>query len=494
MSKVITSRSEDYSKWYTDIILHAQLADYSAVRGCMVIKPYGYALWENMRDVLDKKFKDTGHQNAYFPLFVPKSLFEAEEKNAEGFAKECAVVTHYRLKNDPEKPGKLMVDPEAKLEEELVVRPTSEAIIWNTYRNWIQSYRDLPILINQWANVVRWEMRTRLFLRTAEFLWQEGHTAHSTKEEAIEETVKMVNVYKEFVENYMALPVIVGVKSESERFAGAVDTYCIEALMQDGKALQAGTSHFLGQNFAKAFDVKFSDQNNNMEYVWATSWGVSTRLIGALIMAHSDDKGLVMPPKLAPYQVVLIPIYKGEESVQVLNDKLNEIAAKLRNAGIRVLVDKDENSRPGWKYAEYEMKGIPVRMALGMRDLENGVIEVARRDIEKSKSIVEVDQLIDYTQNLLEEIQQSIFQKALDFRNSKITKVESYEEFKAVLETDCPGFISAHWDGTTETELKIKDETGATIRCIPMDAEEENGTCIYSGKPSTKRVLFAKAY
>jgi len=494
MSKVITSRQEDYSKWYTDIILNAQLADYSAVRGCMVIKPYGYALWENMRDVLDKKFKETGHQNAYFPLFVPKSLFEAEEKNAEGFAKECAVVTHYRLKTDDERPGKLIVDPEAKLEEELVVRPTSEAIIWNTYRNWIQSYRDLPILINQWANVVRWEMRTRLFLRTAEFLWQEGHTAHATQEEAVEETVKMVNVYKEFVENYMAVPVIVGVKSESERFAGAVDTYCIEALMQDGKALQAGTSHFLGQNFAKAFDVKFSDHNNNMEYVWATSWGVSTRLIGALIMAHSDDQGLVMPPKLAPHQVVLVPIYKGPESVPVLNEKLENIAQQLRAVGIRVLVDKDENARPGWKFAEYEMKGIPVRMALGLRDLDNNVIEVARRDIAKSKESVDLNNIVSHTQTLLEDIQQSIYNKALAFRDSKITKVNTYEEFKAILETDCPGFISAHWDGTVETEQKIKEETGATIRCIPLDAVEEEGVCIYSGQPSHKRVLFAKAY
>lgn len=494
MSKVITSRQEDYSKWYTDIILHAQLADYSAVRGCMVIKPYGYALWENMRDVLDKKFKETGHQNAYFPLFVPKSLFEAEEKNAEGFAKECAVVTHYRLKNDENKPGKLIVDPEAKLEEELVVRPTSEAIIWNTYRNWIQSYRDLPILINQWANVVRWEMRTRLFLRTAEFLWQEGHTAHSTKEEALEETVKMVNVYKDFVENYMAVPVIVGVKSESERFAGAEDTYCIEALMQDGKALQAGTSHFLGQNFAKAFDVKFSDQNNQLDYVWATSWGVSTRLIGALIMAHSDDQGLVMPPKLAPHQVVLVPIYKGPDSIQVLNNKLEELAIHLRKEGIRVLVDKDENSRPGWKFAEYEMKGIPVRMALGLRDLENGVIEVARRDIQKSKESIPMDQVISHTCQLLDDIQNAIFNKALQFRDNKITPVESYEEFKTVLDSDCPGFISAHWDGTVATELAIKEQTGATIRCIPLDAVEEDGICIYSGQPSKKRVLFAKAY
>lgn len=493
MSKVITSRQEDYSKWYNDIILHAQLADYSAVRGCMVIKPYGYALWENMRDILDKKFKETGHENAYFPLFVPKSLFEAEEKNAEGFAKECAIVTHYRLKNDTDKPGKLMVDPEAKLEEELIVRPTSEAIIWNTYRNWIQSYRDLPILINQWANVVRWEMRTRLFLRTAEFLWQEGHTAHSTKEEAVEETVKMLDVYAEFLENYMAVPVVKGVKTENERFAGAVDTYCIEALMQDGKALQAGTSHFLGQNFAKAFDVKFSDHNNNMEYVWATSWGVSTRLIGALIMAHSDDQGLILPPRIAPIQVVLVPIYKGPDSKPILDEKLNAIAQALRSAGIRVKLDLDENARPGWKFAEYEMKGVPMRIAMGMRDMENNVLEVARRDTKEKKSVAQAE-IITYVQETLEAIQDNIFQKARAFRDSKITKVDSMEAFEAALNQDMPGFIAAHWDGTSESELAIKERTGATIRCIPLNNEQEAGVCIFSGKPSKERVLFAKAY
>lgn len=493
MSKVITSRKEDYSKWYNDIILNAELADYSAVRGCMVIRPYGYGLWENMRDVLDKMFKDTGHQNAYFPLFVPKSLFEAEEKNAEGFAKECAIVTHYRLKNDPDRPGKLMVDPNAKLEEELIVRPTSEAIIWNTYKNWIQSYRDLPILINQWANVVRWEMRTRLFLRTAEFLWQEGHTAHATKEEAVEETIKMINVYADFVEEYMAVPVIKGLKSENERFAGAVDTYCIEALMQDGKALQAGTSHFLGQNFAKAFDVRFSDSNNNMEYVWATSWGVSTRLIGALIMAHSDDQGLVMPPKLAPIQVVLVPIYKGPESKIVLDEKLNAIAQALKDAGIRVKVDADETTRPGWKFADYEMKGIPVRLAMGMRDFDNNVVEIARRDT-KEKSSIPQDGLVAYIQNLLVEIQSNIFQKAKDFRDSKITSIDTWQDFETLIKSDNPGFISAHWDGSGDTEQAIKTATGATIRCIPLDNPQESGVCVFSGNPSKERVLFARAY
>lgn len=493
MSKVITSRQEDYSKWYNDIILNAGLADYSAVRGCMVIKPYGYALWENMRDVLDRMFKETGHQNAYFPLFVPKSLFEAEEKNAEGFAKECAVVTHYRLKTDPEVKGKLIVDPEAKLEEELVVRPTSEAIIWNTYRDWIQSYRDLPILINQWANVVRWEMRTRLFLRTAEFLWQEGHTAHATREEAIDETEKMLEVYAKFVEEYMAVPVIKGVKTENERFAGAVDTYCIEALMQDGKALQAGTSHFLGQNFAKAFDVKFSDKDNNLEYVWATSWGVSTRLIGALIMAHSDDKGLVMPPRLAPIQVVLVPIYKGPDSKVALDAKMEEIGAMLKAKGIRIHIDKDDQARPGWKFAEYEMKGIPVRIALGMRDLENQVVELARRDTGTKESVPQ-EGLADRILNLLEEIQQNIFEKAKAYRDSKITKVDSWEEFKEIISSPNPGYIAAHWDGTGETEKAIKEETGATIRCIPLNNPQEEGRCVYSGKPSNERVLFAKAY
>lgn len=493
MSKVITSRQEDYSKWYNDIVLNAELADYSAVRGCMVIKPYGYGLWENMRDVLDKMFKDTGHQNAYFPLFVPKSLFEAEEKNAEGFAKECAVVTHYRLKNDPEAKGKLIVDPEAKLEEELVVRPTSEAIIWNTYKNWIQSYRDLPILVNQWANVVRWEMRTRLFLRTAEFLWQEGHTAHASEEEAVAETKKMLEVYAQFVEEYMAVPVIKGVKSENERFAGAVDTYCIEALMQDGKALQAGTSHFLGQNFAKAFDVKFSDKDNNLSYVWATSWGVSTRLIGALVMAHSDDKGLVMPPKLAPIQVVFVPIYKGPESKSVLDEAIGKLAAELKTLGIRIKIDTDENARPGWKFAEYEMKGIPVRIALGMRDLENNVVEVARRD-DGSKQSVSQEGLANYIQQLLEEIQKNIFEKAKTFRDQKITKVDSWEDFVEKIKGDTPGFLSAHWDGTGATEKAIKEATGATIRCIPLNNVQEDGVCIFSGKPSKERVLFAKAY
>jgi prolyl-tRNA synthetase len=492
MSKVLTSRSEDYSQWYNDLVIKGELADYSAVRGCMVIKPYGFALWENMRDQLDKMFKETGHVNAYFPLFVPKSLFEAEEKNAEGFAKECAVVTHYRLKTDPNNPGKLMVDPEAKLEEELVVRPTSEAIIWNTYKNWIQSYRDLPILINQWANVVRWEMRTRLFLRTAEFLWQEGHTAHATKEEAIEETVKMLEVYAEFVEHYMAVPVIKGVKSASERFAGAEDTYCIEALMQDGKALQAGTSHFLGQNFAKAFDVQYLTKENKKEFVWATSWGVSTRLIGALIMAHSDDQGLIIPPRIAPTQVVIVPIYKGEESKPIIDAKVKEIGDSLKAMGIRFKYDHSDQTRPGWKFAEYELKGIPVRIALGLRDIENNVVELARRDTGE-KTSVSIANIDVYIQNLLEEIQQSIFQKALKFRNDSIHSVNSWDEFVKTLDEKA-GFISAHWDGTAETEEKIKELTKATIRCIPLNNLQEDGACIYSGKPSTQRVLFARAY
>ncbi|NML22527.1 proline--tRNA ligase [Pseudoflavitalea sp. G-6-1-2] len=492
MSKEITSRSEDYSKWYNDLVVKSSLADHSSVRGCMVIKPYGYALWENMRDALDKMFKDTGHVNAYFPLFVPKSLFEAEEKNAEGFAKECAVVTHYRLKANPDKKGSLMVDPEAKLEEELVVRPTSEAIIWNTYKNWIQSYRDLPILINQWANVVRWEMRTRLFLRTAEFLWQEGHTAHATSQEAVEETVKMLHVYADFVENWMAVPVIKGVKSESERFAGALDTYCIEALMQDGKALQAGTSHFLGQNFAKAFDVKFSDKENKLDYVWATSWGVSTRLIGALVMAHSDDDGLILPPRIAPLQVVIVPIYKGEESKAVINAKGQELVDSFKAAGIRVKFDDNDNSRPGWKFAEYEMKGVPVRIAIGLRDLENNVVELARRDT-KEKTTVSLDGLTERVVGLMTEIQQSIYNKALEFRNSHITRVDTWEEFQKTL-TEKTGFLSAHWDGTPETEEKIKELTKATIRCIPLDNEQEEGKCVLTGKPSKQRVLFAQAY
>jgi len=492
MSKELTKRADNYSEWYNELVVKSQLADHSAVRGCMVIKPYGYALWENMRDQLDKMFKDTGHVNAYFPLFVPKSLFEAEETNAEGFAKECAVVTHYRLKADPNNKGKLIVDPEAKLEEELIVRPTSEAIIWNTYKGWIQSYRDLPLLINQWANVVRWEMRTRLFLRTAEFLWQEGHTAHATKEEAIEETVKMVNVYADFVEEYMAVPVIKGVKSASERFAGAEDTYCIEALMQDGKALQAGTSHFLGQNFAKAFDVKFSDKNNKLEYVWATSWGVSTRLIGALIMAHSDDQGLVMPPKIAPLQVVIVPIYKGEESKPVIDEKAYAMMSELKALGIRVKYDDSDHARPGWKFAEYELKGVPIRVALGMRDLENNVVEVARRDT-KEKQTISLDGIADYLKNLLDEIQQNIYNCALNFRNENIREANSFEEMVKLLD-EKGGFISAHWDGTEETEEKIKEQTKATIRCIPLDNKQEEGVCILSGKPSRERVLFARAY
>lgn len=492
MANVLTSRAADYSQWYNDLILKGGLADYSDVRGCMVIKPYGYGLWEQMRDVLDRMFKETGHQNAYFPLFVPKSLFEAEEKNAEGFAKECAVVTHYRLQNDPENPGKLRVDPEAKLEEELIVRPTSEAIIWKTYKNWIQSYRDLPLLINQWANVVRWEMRTRLFLRTAEFLWQEGHTAHATKAEAVEETVKMLDVYAQFAEEYMAMPVVKGVKTPNERFAGAEDTYCIEALMQDGKALQAGTSHFLGQNFAKAFDVKFADKENKLEYVWATSWGVSTRLIGALVMAHSDDEGLILPPRIAPLQVVIVPIYKGPDSKPVIDEKASELAQELRAKGIRVKFDNDDTTRPGWKFAEYELRGVPVRIAMGMRDLENGVVEIARRDT-KEKATQPVAGLADYVTGLLEDIQQNIYNRALAFRNENTREVNSWEEFQQVLE-EKGGFISAHWDGTSETEEKIKELTKATIRCIPLDRAEEAGVDVYSGKPSVGRVLFARAY
>ncbi|MNS15245.1 Proline--tRNA ligase [compost metagenome] len=492
MSKEITARAEDYSKWYNDLIIKGELADYSAVRGCMVIKPYGFALWENMRDVLDKMFKDTGHVNAYFPLFVPKSLFEAEEKNAEGFAKECAVVTHYRLKTDPDNKGKLIVDPDAKLEEELVVRPTSEAIIWNTYKNWIQSYRDLPILINQWANVVRWEMRTRLFLRTAEFLWQEGHTAHATKEEALEETVKMLNVYAEFVENYMALPVIKGVKSANERFAGAEDTYCIEAMMQDGKALQAGTSHFLGQNFAKAFDVKFSDKSNNLDYVWATSWGVSTRLIGALVMAHSDDEGLILPPRIAPQQVVIVPIYKGDDQKAMIDEKVDELMRQLKAKGIRVKYDDNDQTRPGWKFAEYEKKGVPVRITMGARDLENNIVEVARRD-ERTKENYNLDGLADKLEALLVDIQQNMFRRAQDFRDSNIRRVDTWEEFLSTLDNQS-GFIAAHWDGTPETEEQIKELSKATIRCIPLDNPQEEGKCILTGKPSTQRVLFARAY
>ncbi len=492
MAKELTTRAADYSQWYNDLVIKGGLADHSAVRGCMVIKPYGYALWENMQKELDRMFKETGHENAYFPLFVPKSLFEAEEKNAEGFAKECAIVTHYRLKTDPDNKGKLIVDPEAKLEEELIIRPTSEAIIWNTYKGWIQSYRDLPLLINQWANVVRWEMRTRLFLRTAEFLWQEGHTAHATKEEAVEETRKMLDVYATFVEEYMAVPVIKGVKTPNERFAGAEDTYCIEALMQDGKALQAGTSHFLGQNFAKAFDVKFSDKNNTLDYVWATSWGVSTRLIGALIMAHSDDEGLIMPPKIAPIQVVIVPIYKGEESKPIIDAKARQMAADLKALGVSVKYDNNDNSRPGWKFAEYELKGIPVRIAMGLRDIENNVVEVARRDT-KEKNSVSIDGIAPVIVQLLADIQQNIYNRALNFRNERITKADSWEEFVSLLDGK-GGFISAHWDGTSETEDKIKEETKATIRCIPLQNHPEDGTCILTGNPSTQRVLFARAY
>lgn len=492
MSKEITSREQDYSQWYNDLILKGGLADYSAVRGCMVIKPYGFGLWENMRDVLDRMFKETGHQNAYFPLFIPKSLFEAEEKNAEGFAKECAVVTHYRLKTDPANKGKLIVDPEAKLEEELVVRPTSEAIIWNTYKGWIQSYRDLPILVNQWANVVRWEMRTRLFLRTAEFLWQEGHTAHATKEEAVEETIKMLDVYADFVENWMAVPVIKGVKTPNERFAGAEDTYCIEAMMQDGKALQAGTSHFLGQNFAKAFDVKFSDKNNKLEYVWATSWGVSTRLIGALVMAHSDDDGLILPPKIAPVQVVIVPIYKGEEQKAKIDEHAHRLIHELKAMGIKVKYDDNDNTRPGWKFAEYEMKGVPVRITLGARDLENNLVELARRDT-KEKSSVSLDGLSTMVKQLLDDIQQQMYDKAKKYRDEHITPANSWDEFVELLDTK-GGFIAAHWDGTAETEDKIKELTKATIRCIPLNNPQEEGTCILTGKPSVQRVLFARAY
>ena len=492
MAKELTTRAQDYSQWYNDLVLKGALADYSAVRGCMVIKPYGYALWENMQATLDKMFKDTGHENAYFPLFVPKSLFEAEEKNAEGFAKECAIVTHYRLKTDPNNKGKLMVDPEAKLEEELIVRPTSEAIIWNTYKTWIQSYRDLPILVNQWANVVRWEMRTRLFLRTAEFLWQEGHTAHATKEEAMEETVKMLDVYADFAENWMAMPVIKGVKTPNERFAGAEDTYCIEALMQDGKALQAGTSHFLGQNFAKAFDVKFSDKNNTLDYVWATSWGVSTRLIGGLVMTHSDDEGLVLPPRIAPLQVVIVPIYKGEEQKALLDEKVHAMVASFKAAGIRVKYDDSDNQRPGWKFAEYELKGVPVRIAVGPRDLENNQVEIARRDT-KEKTTVSMDGITQTVSQLLLDIQSNLFNRAKKYRDEHITKVDSWDDFIATLDKKA-GFVLAHWDGTPETEDKIKEMTKATIRCIPLNNEQEAGTCILTGKPSVQRVLFARAY
>ncbi len=489
--KNLTKSDDNYSQWYNDLVVKSGLAENSAVRGCMVIKPYGYAIWEKMHDALDAMFKETGHQNAYFPLFIPKSFFSKEAHHVEGFAKECAVVTHYRLKNDPNGKG-IVVDPDAKLEEELIVRPTSETIIWNTYKNWINSYRDLPILCNQWANVVRWEMRTRLFLRTAEFLWQEGHTAHETREEAMEEAMRMVMVYKKFAEEWLALPVIVGHKSPNERFAGAEDTLTIEALMQDGKALQSGTSHFLGQNFAKAFDVKFANREGKLEYVWATSWGVSTRLMGALIMAHSDNNGLVLPPKLAPVQVVLVPIYKGEEQLAAARAKLDEIADGLRAKGLRVKIDDRDNVRAGFKFAEYELKGVPVRLALGQRDLENGTIELVRRDTLEKETVPQAG-LVERVADLMEEIQHNIFRKALDYRDSMITKVDTWDEFVDVLENK-GGFISAHWDGTVETEVAIKEATKATIRCIPLDAVEEEGKCIFTGKPSHRRVLFARSY
>ncbi len=490
MAKDITPRSEDYSQWYNDIVKKADLAEHSAVRGCMVIKPYGYAIWEKMQRILDDMFKETGHMNAYFPLFIPKSYLSKEANHVEGFAKECAVVTHYRLKADKEEG--VIVDPEAKLEEELIVRPTSETVIWNTYKNWIKSYRDLPLLVNQWANVVRWEMRTRLFLRTAEFLWQEGHTAHATKQEAVEETEKMLDVYADFAESYMSMPVIKGVKTESERFAGAVDTYCIESLMQDGKALQAGTSHFLGQNFAKAFDVKFLTKENQQELVWGTSWGVSTRLMGALIMAHSDDDGLVLPPKLAPIQVVIVPIYKGEEQLQKIETYISPLKKELKEKGITVKLDDRDTLRPGFKFAEWELKGVPVRIAIGQRDLENQQLEVARRDT-KEKQSVSMQNAGEVISKLLDDIQKNIFEKANSFREEKTTEVNSWDEFKEILENK-GGFVIAHWDGTVETEEKIKEETKATIRCIPLNNKEESGKCILTGKPSKQRVVFAKAY
>ncbi|MFE3847518.1 proline--tRNA ligase [Flavobacterium sp. LB3P45] len=492
MSKNLTTRSEDYSKWYNELVVKADLAENSGVRGCMVIKPYGYAIWEKMQAELDRMFKETGHQNAYFPLFVPKSMFEAEEKNAEGFAKECAIVTHYRLKNDPDRPGKLMVDPNAKLEEELIVRPTSEAIIWSTYKGWVQSYRDLPLLINQWANVVRWEMRTRLFLRTAEFLWQEGHTAHATKAEAVEESEKMMNVYADFAENFMAIPVIKGIKTETERFAGAEETYCIEALMQDGKALQAGTSHFLGQNFAKAFDVKFANAEGKQEHVWGTSWGVSTRLMGALVMTHSDDQGLVLPPNLAPIQVVVVPIYKTDEQLEAITAEVEVLVKAFKKLNISVKYDNRTTQKPGFKFAEWELKGVPVRIAVGPKDLENGTFEVARRDT-LSKEIISKEGITTYISDLLEQIQKELFEKALNYRNTHITEVNSFDEFKQVLDAK-GGFVSAHWDGTAATEEKIKDLTKATIRCIPLDRVEETGSCVFTGGESIGRVLFAKAY
>ncbi len=490
MSKALPKRSENYSEWYNEIVKRADLAENSAVRGCMVIKPYGYAIWEKMQRALDDMFKATGHVNAYFPLFVPKSFLEKEEEHAEGFAKECAVVTHYRLKANPEGKG-LIVDPNAKLEEELIVRPTSEAVIWNTYRNWIQSWRDLPLLINQWCNIVRWEMRTRLFLRTTEFLWQEGHTAHASEKEAIEETERMLDVYSTFAEDWVALPVIRGLKSPNERFAGAIETYCIEAMMQDGKALQAGTSHFLGQNFAKAFDVKFVNKQNEQEYAWATSWGMTTRMIGALIMAHSDDQGLVLPPKLAPIQVVLIPIYRTPEDLDTIRTKLRPLADELRAAGVSVKLDDDDSQRSGWKFAEYELKGVPVRLGVGMRDIEAGTVEVARRDT-LSKETRPLEGVVEHVRSLLDEIQVNIYKKALNFREQNTFRVDTWDEFRSRIEEG--GFILAHWDGSPETEEKIKDETKATIRCIPLDAQEEDGKCVYTGSPSKRRVVFARAY
>ena len=492
MAEKLTSRSTDYSKWYNEIVVRAGLAETSAVRGCMVIKPYGFAIWEKIQSELDRMFKETGHQNAYFPLFVPKSLFEAEEKNAEGFSKECAVVTHYRLKNDPKNSKKLIVDEEAKLEEELIVRPTSEAIIWNTYKNWIQSYRDLPILVNQWANVVRWEMRTRLFLRTTEFLWQEGHTAHATKKEALKETVLINDLYADFAENFMAIPVLKGLKTESERFAGADETYCIEGLMQDKKALQLGTSHFLGQNFAKAFDVKFANEDGKLSYVWATSWGVSTRLMGALIMTHSDDNGLVLPPNLAPIQVVIVPIYKGVDQLNQISKLANKIVKDLQSKGISVKYDDRNNFKPGYKFNEYELKGVPIRISIGPRDVENKTVELARRDT-LNKSIVPLGSIVKKAQITLNEIQSNLFNRALDFRNKNTTEVENFDEFKKILSSK-GGFVSAHWDGTVQTEEKIKNLTKATIRCVPVDNEKVKGKCIYTGKPSVGRVVFAKAY
>ena len=492
MKKKLTKREEDYSKWYNELVVKAGLAENSSVRGCMVIKPYGYAIWEKMQAQLDIMFKETGHQNAYFPLFVPKSLFEAEEKNAKGFAKECAIVTHYRLKSDPENSGKLIVDKSSKLEEELIVRPTSEAIIWSTYKNWIQSYRDLPILINQWANVVRWEMRPRLFLRTAEFLWQEGHTAHSTKDEAVDEAILMNDIYAEFAENFMGIPVIKGIKSESEKFAGAEETYCIEALMQDGKALQAGTSHFLGQNFAKAFDVKFTNKEGSLDFVWATSWGVSTRLMGALIMTHSDDNGLVLPPKLAPIQVVIIPIYKSDEEFNSINSVIEPILSKLKSKGISVLFDKRDTHKPGFKFNEHEIKGVPIRIAIGPKDLENSTLEIFRRD-KMEKKTISIDEVFSKIDFLINDIQTNLFDKAKLFTNFNIREANTFDEFKSIIKNN-GGFVSAHWDGTTETEEKIKRETKATIRCIPLNNSKEDGKCIFSNKSSNQRVLFAKAY